>query len=204
MDLDGRRPHLERQDGVISRRQVPAAGGDEPFIRRMVRRREWARAHRGVYVDHTGPVPESQRAWAAALALWPAALCHVSALASGRFRRDVRARAGLPPSGGAGSRSPRRACSTATSSTPPSGWSSSWTGGSGTSSRGIAGETWSVTSSPPPAVVRPCACPGGRSRSVPVDARQRSQAAHRQVKGSAQPGGRSSRRPDPATTWRHR
>ena len=46
--------------------------------------------HRGVYVDHTGPLTWRQRAWAACLAAWPAALSHQSALraADGPGRRD--------------------------------------------------------------------------------------------------------------------
>lgn len=36
--------------------------------------------HRGVYVDHTGEPTWEQRAWAAVLAVWPAALCAESAL----------------------------------------------------------------------------------------------------------------------------
>ena len=39
--------------------------------------------HRGVYVDHTGPLTWRQRAWAACLAAWPAALSHESALRAG-------------------------------------------------------------------------------------------------------------------------
>ena len=36
--------------------------------------------HPGVYVDHTGPLTWLQRAWAAVLVAWPAALTHESAL----------------------------------------------------------------------------------------------------------------------------
>ena len=57
------------------------ACGLEPHdIRRLVRRREWAVVHPGVYVDHTGPLTSRQRAWAAVLAVWPAALSHDSAI----------------------------------------------------------------------------------------------------------------------------
>ncbi len=40
----------------------------------MLRRRELVRVHRGVFVDHTGPLSWHQRAWAAALHAAPAAL----------------------------------------------------------------------------------------------------------------------------------
>jgi hypothetical protein len=53
MDRDIR-AMLDRQDGVISRRQAVAAGMRPHELRRLVRRREWARVHDGVFVDHTG------------------------------------------------------------------------------------------------------------------------------------------------------
>ncbi|MCR1785170.1 type IV toxin-antitoxin system AbiEi family antitoxin domain-containing protein [Nocardioides carbamazepini] len=65
---------LDRQDGVIARRQVLAAGWTQTRIARMLRRREWVPVHPGVYVSHTGPLTWQQRAWAAVLACWPAAL----------------------------------------------------------------------------------------------------------------------------------
>lgn len=72
---------LQREQcGVVSRAQVRALGGDDRLITRRLRRREWARVHPGVYVDHTGPLTWEQRAWAAVLALWPAALAAGSAL----------------------------------------------------------------------------------------------------------------------------
>jgi hypothetical protein len=71
---------LAHQCGVLSRRQVLTAGGDDVLIARMVRRREWARVHPGVYVDHTGPLTWHQRAWAALLYAAPAALAGRSAL----------------------------------------------------------------------------------------------------------------------------
>ena len=49
-------------------------------MRRLLRRREWAVVHPGVYADHTGALTWVQRAWAAVLTSWPAALCHDSAL----------------------------------------------------------------------------------------------------------------------------
>lgn len=65
---------------MISRRQALDAGLREHEIRRLLRRNEWARAHAGVYVDHTGPLTWSQRAWAAVLYAAPAALCFESAM----------------------------------------------------------------------------------------------------------------------------
>lgn len=84
---------LREQAGVVSRRQVLAAGFDDSFIRRRLRRREWARVHTGVFVDHTGPLEWWSRAWAAVLFYWPAALSHVSALTA----HDLRTRE--PPGG---------------------------------------------------------------------------------------------------------
>lgn len=81
---------LAAQSGVVSRRQALAAGMHDHEVRRLVRRREWARVHDGVFVDHTGPLVWTQRAWAAVLAVAPAALCHGSALRAtdGPGRRD--------------------------------------------------------------------------------------------------------------------
>jgi len=58
---------LLEQDGIIARWQVLAAGHDDNWIENRLRRREWARVHRGVYVAHTGPVTWRQQAWAALL-----------------------------------------------------------------------------------------------------------------------------------------
>jgi hypothetical protein len=70
------------QAGVISRRQAIARGVVAHDIRRVLRRREWAIALPGVYVNHTGSLSWLQRAWAAVLFSWPAALSHESALRS--------------------------------------------------------------------------------------------------------------------------
>lgn len=70
---------LALQSGVISRRQVHEAGLQDHDIRRVLRRREWATVYDGVYVDHTGALDWTQRAWAAVLGCWPAALSHESA-----------------------------------------------------------------------------------------------------------------------------
>jgi hypothetical protein len=58
---------LRRQCGVISRSQVLGAGGSEALIARRVRRREWARVHDGVYVEHTGRLSVREREWVALL-----------------------------------------------------------------------------------------------------------------------------------------
>ena len=71
---------LYEQNGVISRRQALDCGCSEADIRRRLRRREWATVHPGVYVDHTGPLTWRQRAWAAVLDAYPAALCDRSVL----------------------------------------------------------------------------------------------------------------------------
>jgi len=71
---------LRHQDGMVSRRQVLAAGGTENDIERLIRRRAWTRVHAGVYVDHTGALTWNQSAWAAVLLLAPAALSGGSAL----------------------------------------------------------------------------------------------------------------------------
>lgn len=70
---------ISHQDGVISRAQAFECGAADYDVRRFVRRKDWARVHAGVYVDHTGPLTWQQRAWAAVLSCEPAALCHVSA-----------------------------------------------------------------------------------------------------------------------------
>lgn len=71
---------LDLQCGVISRAQALANGLAPHDIRRLLRRRELSTVHDGVYVDHTGHLSWQQRAWAAVLAVAPAALCHRSAI----------------------------------------------------------------------------------------------------------------------------
>jgi hypothetical protein len=71
---------IRDQDGLISRRQAIAAGLVPHDIARLVRRRDWAAVHDGVFVNHTGEPTWVQRAWAAVLFAWPAALSHESAL----------------------------------------------------------------------------------------------------------------------------
>jgi hypothetical protein len=79
-----------QQDGLVRRAQVIELGGDDVDIRSRLRRREWAAVHRGVYVDHTGPLTASQRLWAAVLLHWPAAVHRESALELHGLRQDRR------------------------------------------------------------------------------------------------------------------
>ncbi|GAA4087071.1 type IV toxin-antitoxin system AbiEi family antitoxin domain-containing protein [Nocardioides kongjuensis] len=65
---------LDLQGGVVSRSQALDAGLSRHDIDRMLRRHEWSVVHPCVYVEHTGPLTWQQRAWAAVLACWPAAL----------------------------------------------------------------------------------------------------------------------------------
>ncbi|HEX4471442.1 MAG TPA: hypothetical protein VH085_05715 [Nocardioides sp.] len=71
---------LSAQNGVISRRQVLAAGAAPHDIARRVRRREWSPLLPGVFVAHTGEPSWRQRAWAGVLYYWPAALADESAM----------------------------------------------------------------------------------------------------------------------------
>ncbi|WP_457205098.1 hypothetical protein [Nocardioides sp. P5_C9_2] len=71
---------LDDQQGVVSRAQLLGAGETPASIRRMIRRREVAVAHPGVYLGHTGDPTWIQRAWAAVLHAWPAALAGEAAL----------------------------------------------------------------------------------------------------------------------------
>jgi hypothetical protein len=57
-----------------------AAGLTPTEVARLVRRREWVQVHTGVYANHTGRLTWNQRAWAAVLACWPAALDGRSAI----------------------------------------------------------------------------------------------------------------------------
>jgi hypothetical protein len=59
---------------VVSRMQLVGLGLGDNDVRRMVRRKELVRVHRGVFLDHTGAPTWSQRAWAACLFYEPAAL----------------------------------------------------------------------------------------------------------------------------------
>jgi hypothetical protein len=68
------------QSGVVSRRQILELHGTDSDIARMLRRRELVTIHPGTYVNHTGKPTWEQRAWAAVLYYWPAALTRESAL----------------------------------------------------------------------------------------------------------------------------
>lgn len=72
------REELAHQEGVVSRRQLQQRGARPHDLKRWVRRRLLTPVHPGVFVDHTGPLADGQRAWAAVLACGPAAaLCLV-------------------------------------------------------------------------------------------------------------------------------
>ena len=75
--------YLRGQNGVISRRQVMSLGLAPHDIRRLLRRRDLVQIQRGVYVGHTGATTWQEQAWAAVLALAPAALWGPSAMAGG-------------------------------------------------------------------------------------------------------------------------
>lgn len=90
VDLTPVRELLREQDGLLSRRQALAAGLTDRDLARLVRRRELVRVHTGVYVDHTGELSWVQRAWAAVLFSWPAALCAESALVACGIRSATR------------------------------------------------------------------------------------------------------------------
>lgn len=80
LDLPAVRELRRAQDGVLAWRQLVSLGARQHDVDRLVRRRELSREHRGVYVDHTGPLTRRQREWVAVLAAWPAALADESAL----------------------------------------------------------------------------------------------------------------------------
>jgi hypothetical protein len=80
LDRDGLCELLERQQGVVSRRQLRELGATPWDVRRLLRRRELTVVHPGVYVNHTGTLSSAQRRWAAVLAHWPAALTRQSVL----------------------------------------------------------------------------------------------------------------------------
>jgi len=82
----------KRQARVIARHQVLEHQGCDNEIERRLRRREWARVHPGVYVDHTGPLAWKQRAWAALMYAGPAALAGRSAIRAHDLQGPARAR----------------------------------------------------------------------------------------------------------------
>lgn len=81
-----------RQAGVLSRAQALALGADAVFVERMLRRREWVRVHDGVYVDHTGPLSQRQREWAALLRYPGSVLSAEAALSAAGLEGDRRPR----------------------------------------------------------------------------------------------------------------
>jgi hypothetical protein len=80
MDLDAITRELLVQEGVVSRRQMHAAGLTLGDLERLIRKRELTRLLPGVYVEHTGRPTWLQRAWAGVLFYEPASLVGVSAL----------------------------------------------------------------------------------------------------------------------------
>ncbi|GAB2968966.1 type IV toxin-antitoxin system AbiEi family antitoxin domain-containing protein [Nocardioides montaniterrae] len=97
MDLPPAYALLRRvQSGVVSRRQLLASGLTPNDIRRLIRRRELAQVHPGVYVDHTGVPTWFQRAWAAVLWAEPAILFGASARRAVDSRGRLAADDGLP------------------------------------------------------------------------------------------------------------
>ncbi len=80
MDLVDLRHLTDAQSGIVSRRQVLEEGGTRADLRRWLRGREIVEVHKGVYVNHTGPLTWSSRAWAGVQRYWPAALGMESAV----------------------------------------------------------------------------------------------------------------------------
>lgn len=81
VELSDLRPLLDAQHGVVSRAQLLEAGATPTDLRRW-RRHQLVPVHRGVYVNHTGPLSWVNRSWAAVLLHWPAALAASSVLDS--------------------------------------------------------------------------------------------------------------------------
>ena len=79
MDGDAFDRLMVEQDGLATRAQLRCIGVAKHDLDRMIRRRELTPKHRGVFVNHTGPLTWRQRAWAAVLYAAPAALCLSSA-----------------------------------------------------------------------------------------------------------------------------
>lgn len=87
MDTDGLARLLREQDGVIARFQLCSLGAQKHDIDRLLRRRDLARVHTGVYVNHTGRLTDRQVDAAAVLRYWPAALGSFSAVGVAGWRR---------------------------------------------------------------------------------------------------------------------
>jgi len=71
---------LRQQSGVVSRSQALGCGLTSNDLRRLERRRLLVRVLPRVHLDHTGEPTWLQRAWAAVLYAWPAALVAESAV----------------------------------------------------------------------------------------------------------------------------
>ena len=145
MPIDQTQCLIDTQDGVINRRQALAAGLTDPDIRRRLRRREWARVHPGVYVDHTGPLSwRRERAWAAVLYAEPAARCGASPPCVAPMVRGAAPTTTRRPCTSSSIATDTAGQSPASSSIAPPGWPPA---SSGTSvHRGCASRTRSSTS----------------------------------------------------------
>lgn len=80
MRLDAAARLLAQQDGVVTRRQLLAAGLSHAQLDTSLRRRELVVIHPGVYLTHTGAPTWSERCWAATLYAGRSALHLESAL----------------------------------------------------------------------------------------------------------------------------
>ncbi|WP_051549244.1 hypothetical protein [Nocardioides sp. URHA0032] len=97
MDEDAIRRLLRGQAGVLSRAQVLECGATDAELEGLLRRRAWTTVHRGVYVDHSGPLTWDQRAWAAVLLHAPAVLSGRSAMRAHRMRVQPAIASGREP-----------------------------------------------------------------------------------------------------------
>jgi hypothetical protein len=121
MDLSPLDRVLRSQDGVIARSQALERGLDDNDLERLLRRRQLARVHPGVYVDHTGLPSWTQRAWAAVLFHWPAALSGPSALRAHGLRSAAEIAFGEGSGRRAGLEPIHVAVDAARRATPPAG-----------------------------------------------------------------------------------
>ncbi len=96
---------VERQAGVVARRQLADAGVSDAQIARWVRRGRLIRRYRGVFIaGHTALRPQGHR-WAAILACGPGAvLSHRAAAAAWGLRPDRRPRIDITTARGGGRR----------------------------------------------------------------------------------------------------
>lgn len=81
---------VETQIGMVSRRQLDAAGVTDKGIRVQLKARRWQRVHPGVFATFTGPLPRTAVLWAAMLyAGEGAALSHDTAAELHELTDDV-------------------------------------------------------------------------------------------------------------------